>query len=110
MLAEVEDKIDIDATNAVLETYAPPEIVSWSARQFGTDLVMSSSFGAESALLIHMAIQSLPDIRIVMVDTGYLFPETHQFLENLRQRFNLNVWTYRTRKDPIAYLREACET
>jgi len=84
-------------------------VVAWAARQCGDDLVMSSSFGAESALLIHMATQVLPRIRIVFVDTGYLFPETHAFMEELRQRFDLNVWTYRTRNDPIAYLDQAGE-
>src|SRR3954454_12106549 len=107
---EISQPLDLELTNAVIGTYDPAKVVEWSAHQFGNGLVMSSSFGAESALLIHMATRVLPDIRIVMVDTGYLFPETHQFLEDLRERFGLNVWTYRTRKDPIGYLREACET
>ena len=45
-----------------------------------------------------------------MVDTGYLFPETHQFMESLRKRFDLNVWIYRTKNDPIRYLELAGET
>ena len=102
--------IDIDATNAVLDTYDPPAVVNWAARTFGDQLVMSSSFGAESALLIHMAIRAVPNIRIIVSDTGYLFPETHQFLEQLRLRFNLNIWIYRSRQDPIRYLAEAGET
>jgi phosphoadenosine phosphosulfate reductase len=102
--------LDIDATNGVLETYDPTRVVAWAAQQFGDELVMSSSFGAESALLIHMAIQAVPSIRIVFVDTGYLFPETHQFMEELRKRFDLNIWAYRTRNDPIAYLASAGET
>src|SRR5438874_1444087 len=105
-----QPSIDIDATNCVLDTYDPSAIVSWAAKEFGDGLVMSSSFGAESALLIHMATRELPDIRIVVVDTGYLFPETHQFIEDLRHRFNLNIWLYRTRNDPIAYLKQAGET
>ena len=109
MLTATEPLLDLDATNGVLETYEPAKIVAWAARQFGDELVMSSSFGAESALLIHMATQVLPHIRIVFVDTGYLFPETHRFMEDLRQRFDLNVWTYRTRNDPIAYLDRAGE-
>src|SRR4051812_40297535 len=110
MIATLDQPLDLEATNAVLETYEPPKVVSWAAETFGDRLVMSSSFGAESALLIHMAIQVRPDIKIIVVDTGYLFPETHQFLEDLRQRFDLNVWLYRTKNDPIAYLREANET
>jgi len=85
------------------------ELLDWPTNQFGDGLVMSSSFGAESALLLHMATQVLPNIKVIMVDTGYLFPETHLFMEQLRQRLNLNVWVYRTKNDPIAYLRQAGE-
>ncbi len=87
----------------------PEKIIAWSAAQFAPDLVMTSSFGAESALLIHMVTRVVPDIRIIFINTGYLFPETHAFMESLRRRFNLNVWTYRTRNDPIDWLRRAGE-
>jgi phosphoadenosine phosphosulfate reductase len=109
MPTAVENAIDLLATNAVLETYDPPKVVEWAAQKFGDGLVMSSSFGAESALLLHMATRFLPDIKVIVVDTGYLFPETHAFLEALRGRFDLNIWTYRTRQDPIQYLRDAGE-
>ena len=104
-----EDRLDLDAIGPMLEGRSPEQVVAWSAAQFGGGLVMSSSFGAESALLIHMAVQVMPDIKIIFTDTGYLFPETFQHLEALRKRFNLNVWTYRTRNDPFAYLRAAGE-
>src|SRR3954466_11286730 len=107
--ATAEDELDVATFNQLFERQSPLDIVKWSVAHFGPDLVMTSSFGAESALLIHMAVQELPDIRIVMVDTGYLFPETHAFMEKLRQRFNLNVWSYRTRNDPIAWLHQAGE-
>jgi phosphoadenosine phosphosulfate reductase len=103
------DGLDLDALNPMLEAQPPEKIVAWSAAQFGERLVMSSSFGAESALLIHMTISVVPDVKIVFGDTGYLFPETHAFMEQLRRRFNLNVWTYRTKNDPIQYLRHAGE-
>jgi phosphoadenosine phosphosulfate reductase len=109
MLAATPQALDLVATNAVLETYRPREVVDWAAQEFGDELVMSSSFGAESALLLHMATRVKPDIKIIVVDTGYLFPETHAFLETLRHRFDLNIWTYRTRQDPIRYLLDANE-
>src|SRR4051812_23931179 len=101
--------LDLDTLNPLLERQDPAQVVAWAAAQFGDDLVMSSSFGAESALLVHMATRVRPDIRIVFVNTGYLFPETHAFMEQLRRRFDLNVWTYRTKNDPIQYLRLAGE-
>ena len=104
-----DEQLDLDALVPMLEGKDPQQVVAWSAAQFGDALVMSSSFGAESALLIHMAIQVQPDIKIVFTDTGYLFPETFAFMEQLRRRFNLNVLTYRTRNDPFAYLNAAGE-
>lgn len=100
---------DLAEINAKLDALTPPEVVAWAAERFGDTLVMTSSFGAESALLIHMAATVMPRIRIVMVDTGYLFPETHRFMADLRQRMDLNVWTYRTQNDPIRYLQDSDE-
>lgn len=103
------EQLDTDALNEMFDRAHPSKVIEWAAGQFGDELVMSSSFGAESALLIHLAIQHRPDIRIIFVDTGFLFPETHQFMETLRRRFDLNIWAYRTLNDPFAYLHHAGE-
>jgi phosphoadenosine phosphosulfate reductase len=103
------DALDLDELNGLFEASHPEKMVAWAAGRFGPNLVMTSSFGAESALLLHMASTALPEIRVIMVDTGYLFPETWQHMENLRRRLNLNVCIYRTRNDPIAYLHAAGE-
>lgn len=108
-VAEKSQVIDVDSLNSVLESADAAKIVSWAATEFADDLVMSSSFGAESAMLLHMATRVLPRIRVIMIDTGYLFPETHRFMEELRLRFDLNVWIYRTCNDPFAYLHAAGE-
>jgi phosphoadenosine phosphosulfate reductase len=105
-----QSELDLDSLNAMFETSDPAKIVEWTVAQFGPEqTVMSSSFGAESAMLLHMATRLVPEIKIIFVDTGYLFPETHMFMEQLRRRLNLNVWTYRTMQDPIAWLHRAGE-
>ena len=109
MLTQTE-QLDLAETNTMFEKAPPQKIVEWTIEKWGDETVMTSSFGAESALMIHLAIQHKRDIKIIMVDTGYLFPETWQHMENLRKRFNLNVWVYRTKNDPIAWLREHGET
>jgi phosphoadenosine phosphosulfate reductase len=101
--------LDLSALNASWASATPQQIIQWAAETFGDDLIMSSSFGAESALLLHMASTIRPGIKVLFIDTGYLFPETHRFMETLRKRLDLNVWTYRTQNDPIAYLRHAGE-
>jgi phosphoadenosine phosphosulfate reductase len=109
-MTTTNDIIDIEPLNVMFEKSDPQKLVEWTAAEFSPgEIVMSSSFGAESAVLLHMATQVLPDIRVIFVNTGYLFPETHAFMEQLRLRLNLNVWIYRTRNDPIAYLHKAGE-
>jgi len=106
----VADQLDLDVLNPLFEKQSAQQIIDWSYRQFGDDLVMTSSFGDQAIVLIHLATQIKPDIKIIFIDTGYLFPETHLFMEQVRQRFNLNVWTYRTKNDPVTWLKEAAES
>lgn len=105
MIAE----LDVPSLNDLFEKSHPLDVVRWACAEFGDELVMSSSFGADSAVLLHMATTHRPNIRVIMVDTGYLFAETWQFMEELRRRMNLNVWVYRTMEDPIAYLEKSGE-
>ncbi len=110
MTQALSTTLDPDTLNPMLDRQTPEQIVAWAAAEFADGLVMTSSFGAESALLLHMATRVKPDIKIIFVDTGYLFPETHAFMEELRRHFDLNVWAYRTRNDPIEYLKSHGET
>jgi phosphoadenosine phosphosulfate reductase len=100
---------DLAALNESFKGGDPLRIIEWAATQFGDEMVLSSSFGADSAVMVHLVHRVKPATRIIWVNTGYLFPETHAFMEQLRLRFNLHVWTYRTRNDPIEYLRKAGE-
>jgi phosphoadenosine phosphosulfate reductase len=59
------------------------------------NIVMTSSFGMQSAVLIHLIQQSnKKHIPIIFLDTQYLFNETYYFLELLKNRFNLHIKTY----------------
>jgi len=101
------EPINLEEVNAKLEGAAPGEIVRWAAETFGArpgGLIMTSSFGAESMCTIHMAVSVMPRMKIVVVNTGYLFSETLGFMEAMRKRFDLNVWEFHTRNDPVVWL------
>lgn len=76
---------------AGFEGLSAEQRIRWAADKFGSRLVMSSSFGAQSAVLLHMVTRVIPDIPVIFIDTGYLFPETYRFAEDLRTRLNLNL-------------------
>lgn len=42
-----------------------------------------SSFGADSAVLLHMAAAIRKDVPVLFVETGWLFPETLRYVEDL---------------------------
>jgi phosphoadenosine phosphosulfate reductase len=100
---------DVSVISQSFETASPEEVIRWAARTFGDGLVMTSSFGADSAVLLHLATREMPRIRVIFIDTGFLFPETHTYAEQLRRLLDLNIWHYRTRNDPFAYLESAGE-
>ena len=69
--------------------------VAWALANLPGEHIVSSSFGAQSAVMLHMLTQQKPDIPVVLVDTGYLFPETYRFIDELTDRLELNLKVYR---------------
>ncbi|HTB63047.1 MAG TPA: phosphoadenosine phosphosulfate reductase family protein, partial [Opitutales bacterium] len=74
-----------------LERLSAEERVRWAVEQFGEKLILSTSFGIQSAVMLHLVTQIAPEIPVVFVDTGYLFPETYKFADDLTKRLNLNL-------------------
>ena len=52
-------------------------------------IALVSSFGADSAVLLHMVSAIDPATPVVFVDTGHLFPETLAYRDELVQRLGL---------------------
>ncbi len=77
-----------------LERLPAEERVRWAVEMFGDKLILSTSFGIQSAVMLHLVTQVLPEIPVVFVDTGYLFPETYKFADELTGRLKLNLKVY----------------
>ena len=75
-------------------------LVEWASRRFGDGLVVSTSFGIQSAAMLHLATRVVPDIPVVWVDTGYLPPETYHFAEELTRRLDLNLRVFQADHSP----------
>lgn len=86
---------DLDALNAQLEGLRADERVAWALQHGPQDAALSSSFGAQSAVTLHLLSQQRPDIPVILIDTGYLFPETYRFADALTERLKLNLKVYR---------------
>ncbi len=91
---------DLNALHARLEGKPASDIVRFAADAFGDRLVMTSSFGAQAAVMLHLVTQVVPDIPVIFIDTGYHFPETYEFCDELTQRLCLNLKTYQAHLSP----------
>ncbi|WDD98319.1 phosphoadenylyl-sulfate reductase [Thalassomonas actiniarum] len=80
--------------NELLEQQSPMERVEWAMENLPGHFVLSSSFGIQSAVMLHMMTQIDPDIPVLVTDTGHLFPETYRFIDELTERFHLNLQVY----------------
>lgn len=81
--------------NHRLEGLTAEARVEWVLEYLPSSHMLSSSFGAQSAVLLHMITRRKPEIPVVVVDTGYLFPETYQLIDELTQRLPINLHVYR---------------
>ncbi|MGK0371009.1 MAG: phosphoadenosine phosphosulfate reductase [Glaciecola sp.] len=86
---------DIAQVNVLLERMTPLERVEWSLTNLPGEHILSSSFGAQSAVMIHLLNQVAPGIPVVLTDTGHLFPQTYQFIDTLTEKLNINLQVYR---------------
>lgn len=86
--------------NQHLETLSAEQRVQWALTALPPTHVLSSSFGIQAAVLLHMVTRIKPDIPVVLIDTGYLFPETYRFIDQLSERLALNVQVYRNPLPP----------
>jgi phosphoadenosine phosphosulfate reductase len=84
--------------NAWLAGLAAERRIEWALESLSGAHALSSSFGAQSAVALHLATRLRPDLPVILVDTGHLFPETHRFVDELTQRLGLNLHV--ARPDP----------
>jgi phosphoadenosine phosphosulfate reductase len=50
--------------------------------------------------MLHLVTRIVPEIPVIWIDTGYLFPETYRFAEELTRRLRLNLHVYQSPVSP----------
>ena len=81
--------------NRWLAMRSAEERVAWALENTAGSHALSSSFGAQAAASLHLVSRQRPDIPVILIDTGYLFPETYRFVDAMTERLRLNLKVYR---------------
>jgi phosphoadenosine phosphosulfate reductase len=85
------DEADRERDNARLEHESPEARLRFAVDVFGDELLFTSSFGAQSGVLLHLWSLVAPNRPVVLIDTGFLFPETLAYKETLAKHLGLRV-------------------
>ncbi len=91
---------DLESLNAELERYSAEQRVRFACEHFPGKPVLTSSFGIQSAVMLHLVTRVVPGIPVILIDTGYLFPETYRFVDQLVERLDLNLKVYQPLLSP----------
>ena len=95
LVAAAEDDRARTEINEWLDHKSAQERLEWAMQTLPGEHVLSSSFGAQSAAMLHLATRRRPEVPVVLIDTGYLFPETYRYTDELSERLALNLKVYR---------------
>ncbi|MBA2442200.1 MAG: phosphoadenylyl-sulfate reductase [Rubrobacter sp.] len=75
-----------------LEGISAREILERAVAEYGDRLALSVSFGgAEGMVLLDMLSRVTDEVRVLTIDTGFLFRETVEFREEVERRYRLPV-------------------
>ena len=99
-LSKAERTLRLQEINEYLETLTAQERVRWALEKLPGTHALSSSFGIQAAVMLHLVSVEKKDAPVILTDTGYLFPETYRFIDELTERLGLNLQIYKAEHSP----------
>src|SRR5659263_413581 len=93
----MSEKLNIEQLAKDYENKSPREILELALNNF-KNIAISFS-GAEDVVLIDMAQKIGGGFRVFSLDTGRLHPETYQFIEEVRNAYNINIEVFFANRD-----------
>tara|TARA_Y200000002_G_C22670179_1_gene659667 strand:+ start:1396 stop:2127 length:732 start_codon:yes stop_codon:yes gene_type:complete len=95
-------KLNLNEDNRKLQSMTPQEMLVWGYETFDNQFAITTSFGIQSSVLLHMVSKSsLKDkITIFWIDTGYLPSETYHYAEKLMNDLSLNIEVLQSKLSP----------
>lgn len=85
--------LDLEQINRELRHKSAEEIIRWAVG-LGRKTILTTSFGYNSAVPLHLVVAVDPAIPVVWVDSGYNVRDAYQVAEKLMDQLNLNMHIY----------------
>lgn len=99
---------DPDTEGESLRSRSPLERIAWLFERVPPEeILVTTSLGASSALLLHMVHRVAPKHPVYFVDTGYLFAETIQYCTQVAKALGVNLRRVTPEKGDHAFTLES---
>ena len=79
----------LKALGASFESKQPQDVLAHALGQYGPNIILACSFGAEDVVLVDMIQKINPRTKLFYLDTDFLFPETHAVKDRLITKYGL---------------------
>jgi phosphoadenosine phosphosulfate reductase len=83
--------LDLAAENARFEHATPEAILAWAWETFRPKVMLTCSFQHEGVVLAHMLRAIAREVPVVFINTGFHFPETLAYRDEIVRRLDLNL-------------------
>lgn len=94
------DALDLEALDRAWSSLGAIQRIECALDHLPGTHVLSSSFGMQAAVMLHLVTRVEPDIPVIFIDTGYHFPETYRFVDRMSDRLGLNLKVFRAGLSP----------
>ena len=85
---------EIAQANESLREQSPLEVIEWAVGRAEGRAIVSTNFRPYEAVILHLATQVQPDIRVLWVDHGYNREATYRHAEELKAKLGLNIQAF----------------
>ena len=94
-MVEAATKVKRDALQALPDaaSWNAEQVLRWGVDTYGRKVALSSSFQADGMVVLDISRRLGLDLRVITVDTGRLPPETHELIDEVRERYGVEIET-----------------
>ncbi len=93
-MTTLAQEIDAPELSEELKNLRAGERLELLYERLGSRLVASTSFGLQAAVMLKLLHDHAPKVPVISIDTGFLFPETYRYAEELMGKFPLDYRIY----------------
>lgn len=82
--------LDVDSSNHTLYNKTPTQIIEWVA-EHAVKPIITTNFRPNTAAILHLVTQVIPDIPVLWIDSGYNTEPTLAYADRVTELLNLNL-------------------